>query len=458
MATTFCGRTSWRVSGKVAGAASPSLRRSTTVGHARLPSSIEVSARGGDSRRTICFAAGLSATPIDLRATPFAESGDAARRRGARQTCRSLKTGIVGLPNVGKSTLFNALVEGSQAQAANFPFCTIEPNVGTVPVPDERLHELSELSKSKSTVSTTIEFVDIAGLVAGASKGEGLGNKFLSHIREVDAIVHVVRCFEDTDVVHVDGSVDPLRDTDVIETELALADLAQIERRFETLKKKKGKKAGDQGDPEAEKKVLESIMAAVEQGVPARKADVEAEDFDLVKGLGLLTMKPVIYAANVAEDDLMDEAASNPHAQALRKKAEDENARFVLVSAKMEEELVELSGEDKQEFLEGFGIKQTGLQALIKVAYDMLGLRTYFTSGEKETRAWTIVSGMTAPDAAGVIHSDFTKGFIRAETIAYDDFVKTGSQSAAKEKGLLRSEGKDYVVKEGDVILFRFNV
>ena len=307
--------------------------------------------------------------------------------RGSKQTCRALKTGIVGLPNVGKSTLFNALVEGSQAQAANFPFCTIEPNMGTVPVPDQRLERLSELSKSKSTVSTTIEFVDIAGLVSGASKGEGLGNKFLSHIREVDAIVHVVRCFEDDDVVHVDGSVDPIRDSEVIETELALSDMAQIERRFERMKKgSKGKKGNDKALEEMEKKALEEIYSKVEQGVPARKADLEEDDFELVKGLGLLTMKPVIFAANVAEDDLMDEAASNKHAQALRKKAEEENGRFVLVSARMEEELVELSGDERQEFLDGFGIKQTGLQTLIKVAYDMLGLRTYFTTGEKETR------------------------------------------------------------------------
>jgi len=379
--------------------------------------------------------------------------------RGSKQTCRALKTGIVGLPNVGKSTLFNALVEGSQAQAANFPFCTIEPNMGTVPVPDQRLERLSELSKSKSTVSTTIEFVDIAGLVSGASKGEGLGNKFLSHIREVDAIVHVVRCFEDDDVVHVDGSVDPIRDSEVIETELALSDMAQIERRFERMKKgSKGKKGNDKALEEMEKKALEEIYSKVEQGVPARKADLEEDDFELVKGLGLLTMKPVIFAANVAEDDLMDEAASNKHAQALRKKAEEENGRFVLVSARMEEELVELSGDERQEFLDGFGIKQTGLQTLIKVAYDMLGLRTYFTTGEKETRAWTIREGAKAPEAAGVIHTDFAKGFIRAETIGYEDFVKTGSQSAAREKGLLRSEGKEYIVKEGDVIEFRFNV
>ena len=259
--------------------------------------------------------------------------------------------------------------------------------MGTVPVPDQRLERLSELSKSKSTVSTTIEFVDIAGLVSGASKGEGLGNKFLSHIREVDAIVHVVRCFEDDDVVHVDGSVDPIRDSEVIETELALSDMAQIERRFERMKKgSKGKKGNDKALEEMEKKALEEIYSKVEQGVPARKADLEEDDFELVKGLGLLTMKPVIFAANVAEDDLMDEAASNKHAQALRKKAEEENGRFVLVSARMEEELVELSGDERQEFLDGFGIKQTGLQTLIKVAYDMLGLRTYFTTGEKETR------------------------------------------------------------------------
>ena len=428
--------------------------------------------RQAQSQRTLtCFAlsnaAGnpMGAAAGGLRRTLASSGlGDgraalSAASRGRDVHCRALKTGIVGLPNVGKSTLFNALVEGSKAESANYPFCTIEPNVGTVPVPDQRLHELSAISKSKSTVSTTIEFVDIAGLVAGASKGEGLGNKFLSHIREVDAIVHVVRCFEDTDVVHVDGSVDPLRDADVIETELALSDMDQIERRLQRLKKGgKGKKGADAGDVEAEKKVLETIYETVEKGTPARKADLSEEDFELVKGLGLLTMKPVIYAWNVAEDDLMDEAASNPHAKALREKAESENARFVLVSAKMEEELVELGGEERQEFLDGFGIKQTGLQTLIQVAYEMLGLRTYFTSGEKETRAWTIVSGMTAPQAAGVIHTDFAKGFIRAETVGYEDFVTSGSQAAAKEKGLLRSEGKEYVVQEGDVILFRFNV
>jgi len=286
-----------------------------------------------------------------------------------------------------------------------------------------------------------------------------LGNKFLSHIREVDAIVHVVRCFEDDNVVHVDGSVDPIRDSEVIETELALADMAQIERRFERMKKgSKGKNAPDKATLEAEKKVLDEIYAMVEQGLPARKANLDEDDFELVKDLCLLTMKPVIFAANVTEDDLMDNAASNKHAQALKKKADSENGRFVLVSARMEEELVELDGEERQEYLDGFGIEKTGLETLITVSYDMLGLRTYFTSGEKETRAWTINAGMTAPQAAGVIHSDFEKGFIRAETVAYKDFVDSGSQAAAKEKGLLRSEGKDYVVNEGDVILFRFNV
>ena len=298
------------------------------------------------------------------------------------------------------------------------------------------------------------------GLVKGASEGEGLGNKFLSHIREVDAIVHVVRCFEDPDVVHVDGSVDPARDSDVIQTELALADIAQVERRQERMSKgTKGKKPVDRSNEEIEKNVLTTIMTQLEEGLPARSAPLEDDEFALVKGLNLLTVKPVIYAANVGEEDLADAGATNPHVQALRGKAAEEGARVVLVSAKMEEELIDLDAEERAEFLEAVGVDENGLQTLVREAYDLLGLRTYFTTGEKETRAWTIVAGMTAPEAAGVIHSDFEKGFIRAETVGYDDFVGVGGSSgAAREKGLLRSEGKDYVVNEGDVILFRFNV
>ena len=298
------------------------------------------------------------------------------------------------------------------------------------------------------------------GLVKGASEGEGLGNKFLSHIREVDAIVHVVRCFEDPDVVHVDGSVDPARDSDVIQTELALADIAQVERRQERMSKgARGKKPVDRSNEEIEKNVLTTIMTQLEEGLPARSAPLEDDEFALVKGLNLLTVKPVIYAANVGEEDLADAGATNPHVQALRGKAAEEGARVVLVSAKMEEELIDLDAEERAEFLEAVGVDENGLQTLVREAYDLLGLRTYFTTGEKETRAWTIVAGMTAPEAAGVIHSDFEKGFIRAETVGYDDFVGVGGSSgAAREKGLLRSEGKDYVVNEGDVILFRFNV
>ena len=298
------------------------------------------------------------------------------------------------------------------------------------------------------------------GLVKGASEGEGLGNKFLSHIREVDAIVHGVRCFEDPDVVHVDGSVDPARDSDVIQTELALADIAQVERRQERMSKgTKGKKPVDRSNEEIEKNVLTTIMTQLEEGLPARSAPLEDDEFALVKGLNLLTVKPVIYAANVGEEDLADAGATNPHVQALRGKAAEEGARVVLVSAKMEEELIDLDAEERAEFLEAVGVDENGLQTLVREAYDLLGLRTYFTTGEKETRAWTIVAGMTAPEAAGVIHSDFEKGFIRAETVGYDDFVGVGGSSgAAREKGLLRSEGKDYVVNEGDVILFRFNV
>lgn len=394
--------------------------------------------------------------PFSLRPRSYGSSRTMQFRIPSRSShlCKALRTGFVGLPNVGKSTLFNAVVKEGQAQAANFPFCTIEPNVGVVPVPDQRLDELSKLSNSKSTVSTTIGFTDIAGLVKGASEGEGLGNKFLSHIREVDAIVHVVRCFEDNDVIHVDGSVDPVRDADIISTELCLADMAQVERRLERLKKEKKVNK----ELEKEEKVLNAIYEKLGAGLPARSADIDEEGFDLVKGMSLLTMKPVIFASNVGENDLADEGKSNKHVQSLKKKASEENAPVVLISAKMEADMVDFTDEERKEYLDDFGIEETGLQSLIKVAYDMLGLRTYFTSGEKETKAWTIRAGMTAPQAAGVIHSDFEKGFIRAETIAYDDFVATGSEKGARDKGKLRSEGKDYVVQEGDVILFRFNV
>jgi hypothetical protein len=362
-----------------------------------------------------------------------------------------LKAGIVGLPNVGKSTLFNALIANAKAEAANFPFCTIEPNVGVVSVPDERLEVLSKISQSAQIVPTRIEFVDIAGLVKGASQGEGLGNQFLSHIREVDAIVHVVRCFENDDIIHVAGSVDPLRDIEVIKLELALADLSQIERRIDRTRKT----AKTNKEAQVELSALEKLSGALNEGKQAREVSLAEEENEAIAQLGLLTAKPVIYAANVSEDDL---ATGNQWVEQVREMAANENSKVVVVSAQVESELVELSPEETAEFLSALGVEEGGLKSLIRATYELLGLRTYFTSGPKETRAWTIHVGMLAPQAAGVIHSDFERGFIRAETVAYKDLVATGSTNAAKEKGLVRSEGKDYVVQEGDVMLFRFNV
>lgn len=362
-----------------------------------------------------------------------------------------LKAGIVGLPNVGKSTLFNALVANAKADAANFPFCTIEPNVGVVSVPDERLTVLAELSESDKVVPTRMEFVDIAGLVKGASQGEGLGNQFLANIREVDAIVHVVRCFDDDDIIHVSGSVDPARDIEVINLELALADLGQMEKRLERVQKQvKGKKEGQE-----EVVALEKIIAALNEGTGARHVELTEEEELLIKPLGLLTRKPIIYAANVSEDDL---ATGNDWVEEVRKIAEADNAKVVIVSAQVESELIEISDEEKADYLDALGVKEGGLQSLIRATYELLGLRTYLTTGPQETRAWTIFAGMKAPQAAGVIHTDFERGFIRAETISYEDLVACKTMTVAKEKGLVRSEGKDYVVKEGDVMLFRFNV
>lgn len=363
-----------------------------------------------------------------------------------------LKAGIVGLPNVGKSTLFNAVVANAKADAANFPFCTIEPNVGVVAVPDERLEVLAKLSHSQKIVPTRIEFVDIAGLVKGASKGEGLGNQFLANIREVDAIIHVVRCFDDDDIIHVSGSIDPLRDIEVINLELVLSDLTQVERRLERLKKQT---RGHNKEAVAESEVLEKILPYLNEGQPVRQIELNEDEEEIIKPLGLLTGKPVIYAANVSDEDL---ATGNDWVEQVKKQAAIENAKVVVVSAQVEAELVELSAEEKAEFLESLGVHEGGLQSLIKATYELLGLRTYLTTGETETRAWTIISGMKAPQAAGVIHSDFERGFIRAETIAYEDLVAAGSMTAAKEKGKVRSEGKDYIVQEGDVMLFRFNV
>ncbi|MBD2252525.1 redox-regulated ATPase YchF [Nostoc parmelioides] len=362
-----------------------------------------------------------------------------------------LRAGIVGLPNVGKSTLFNAVVANAKAEAANFPFCTIEPNVGVVAVPDERLNVLSQISGSAQIIPARVEFVDIAGLVKGASQGEGLGNQFLSHIREVDAIVHVVRCFENDDIIHVAGSVDPARDIEIISIELGLSDLAQIERRIERTRKQ----ARTSKDAQFEVTVLEKLAAALNEGKSVRQISLTEEEAEIIKGLGLLTNKPIIYAANVSEEEL---ATGNEFVERVRQVAAQENAQVVVVSAQVEAELVELPEEDKADFLESLGVKEGGLKSLIRATYALLGLRTYFTSGPKETRAWTINAGMSAPQAAGVIHSDFERGFIRAETVAYNDLVANGSLSAAKEKGLVRSEGKEYIVQEGDVMLFRFNV
>lgn len=362
-----------------------------------------------------------------------------------------LKAGIVGLPNVGKSTLFNALVANAQAQAANFPFCTIEPNTGVVAVPDPRLQQLSDLSGSKEIIPTRVEFVDIAGLVKGASQGEGLGNKFLANIREVDAIVHVVRCFDDDDVIHVAGEVDPVRDAEVINLELALADLAQVEKRRERLRKQ----LRTSKEAQLEDGALERIQTVLEQGGAARTLSLGDEEAALLRPLGLLTAKPIIYATNVSEDDLAD---GNGHSQAVVALAEREGAAAVRISAQVEAELIELPEEERAEFLAGLGAEEGGLQSLIRATYGLLGLRTYFTTGEKETRAWTIRAGMTAPQAAGVIHTDFERGFIRAQTIGWRKLLEAGSLAEARNRGWLRSEGKDYVVLEGDVMEFLFNV
>lgn len=359
-----------------------------------------------------------------------------------------LRAGIVGLPNVGKSTMFNALVANAKADAANFPFCTIEPNVGVVSVPDNRLEVLAKLSNSQKLVPTRIEFVDIAGLVKGASKGEGLGNQFLANIREVDAIVHMVRCFDDDDIIHVAGSVDPVRDIEIINLELVLADLAQVEKRIA----KQRKSAKNDKNASAEVELLERITEVLNDGKSVRTMDLSEEEQLTIKPLGLLSNKPIIYATNVSEDDL---ATGNEWVESVRQFAGDEDAKVVVVSAQVESELIELSAEETEDFLEALGVEEGGLKSLIRATYDLLGLRTYLTTGETETRAWTITAGTKAPQAAAVIHTDFEKKFIKAETISYEDLVETGTKTAAREKGLLRLEGKDYVVQEGDVIEFR---
>lgn len=365
----------------------------------------------------------------------------------------ALKAGIVGLPNVGKSTLFNAITQAG-AESANYPFCTIDPNVGVVEVPDERLDKLTELVVPNRTVPTAFEFVDIAGLVRGASKGEGLGNKFLAHIREVDAIVHVVRCFEDENITHVDGKINPISDIQTINLELILADLDSVEKRIE--RSRKNMKGGNKQYAQ-EVEVLERIKEALYNDQPARSVELSEDEKVIVRDLHLLTLKPVLYAANVSEDGVAD-AESNPFVQQVREFAAAENAEVVPISAKVEAEIAELEGEDKAMFLEELGLQASGLDRLIQAAYRLLGLYTYFTAGVQEVRAWTIRKGTKAPQAAGVIHSDFERGFIRAEVVSYDDLVAAGSMNVAKERGQLRLEGKDYVVKDGDVMHFRFNV
>lgn len=365
-----------------------------------------------------------------------------------------LQAGIVGLPNVGKSTLFNALTAQEAALAANYPFATIEPNVGVVAVPDERLPVLEKLHKAQKVVPATVEFVDIAGLVRGASKGEGLGNQFLANIRETDAVIQVVRCFEDENIVHVEGSVNPVRDIETIQIELALADLASVEKRRD--KAQRGAKSGDK-DAKRDLAIIEKILPVLEEGRPVRSADLTDDERAVVKTWFLLSSKPTIYAANVDENTLMDES-ENPHVKAVREHAATEKAEVVLICAKLEAELVALEEDERKEFLADLGVTSSGVDKLIKAAYKMLGLMSFLTAGEKEVRAWTIPIGTKAPQAAGEIHTDIERGFIRAEIVSYDDLVACGSRKAASEKGLARLEGKEYVMQDGDVVDFRFNV
>ncbi len=363
------------------------------------------------------------------------------------------KCGIVGLPNVGKSTLFNALTKTAAAQAANYPFCTIEPNTGEVAVPDPRLGRIAGIAGSKEIIPTRISFVDIAGLVRGASKGEGLGNQFLANIREVDAVVHVLRCFEDDDITHVEGRIDPVADAETVETELMLADLESLERRIVQTRKRA---TGKEKEAITVLPMMEASLALLQDGKPVRRllSGLAAEDRRILDGLNLLTSKPVLYVCNVAEADAAD---GNAHTKAVEAMARDQGARTVVISAAIEAEVAQLSDDEAKEFLEAMGLAEPGLDRLIRAGYELLDLITYFTAGPKETRAWTVEKGAKAPQAAGVIHTDFERGFIRAQTIAYDDYVTLGGENGAREAGKARDEGKEYVVQDGDVLLFKFN-